>query len=489
MTRARIASRDRPGVVSIVGDMSAPPASPAATTLIGTTLADRYELRGLLGRGGMGEVYEAADHRLDRTVAVKVLREELARDRRFVTRFHREARTAARLQHPAIVAVHDFGEHDGRVYLVLEHVSGRTLHEVLHTEGPLAPARAAAIGAQIADALAHAHARGVVHRDVAPGNVMVRTDGTVKVLDFGIARAVRGSGHGGSVTAQGTLAYAAPEVLAGERTDQRVDVYGLGAVAYELLTGIPPFTGEDVPARLRVVRPPAPSAIDPSVPTGIDETILRCLDRDPQVRPADAGALGDELRRLAAYLPSTRPGPVAVAPAATPTGIVPVGDTRRLQTPTMTAALPAGRRTRRRRHGRLLVSAALLATTLAGVAVVAPTMLRLDDPVRATIGAPPALPAPQGFATVTSCDGFLATGADLSWSAVSGASAYELWRRSPSGAPWERVTTTAASVTSFRDADLGVNSTYVYRARALDGPLPGRWSEAATARTPLFCFT
>src|SRR5512144_1913759 len=138
----------------------------ASPTRAGSVLAGRYELRGLIGRGGMGEVYETADLRLDRTVAVKVLRPELVADRRFVARFHREARTAARLAHPGIVAVHDFGEAGGLIYLVLEHVAGRTLTDVRRSDGPLAPARVARIGAEVADALAHAPARGVVHRDV-----------------------------------------------------------------------------------------------------------------------------------------------------------------------------------------------------------------------------------------------------------------------------------------------------------------------------------
>ena len=472
--------------------MSAPSTSPAASSaaasLTGVTLAGRYELRAMLGRGGMGEVYEAADRRLDRTVAVKVLREELARDRRFVARFHREARTAARLQHPAIVAVHDFGEHDGRVYLVLEHVPGRTLHEQLRDEGALAPARAASVGAHVAEALTHAHARGIVHRDVAPGNVMIRTDGAVKVLDFGIARAIQGSGHGASVTAHGTLAYAAPEVLAGEHADQRVDVYGLGAVLYELLTGVPPFTGEDIPARLRVARPLAPSRVEPSVPTGIDETILRCLDRDPAARPEDAAVLADELRRLAAYLPSERP---ASTPAALTDAVVPRADaTRRLDTPTMTATLPSGRQRRpRRNRGRAIAIVAIVAVVAAAGALVGPAVLRLDDPVRATVDAPPVLPAPQGFTASASCDGFLATGSDLAWFAVPGATEYEVWRRNPAGESWTQVALTQATVTTVRDVDLSVDSTYVYRVRGLEGPLPGRWSDPVTARTPLFCLT
>jgi serine/threonine-protein kinase len=181
-------------------------------TLVGEVLASRYEIRALLGRGGMGEVYEAADRLLDRTVAVKVLRPELAADRRFLARFRREARTAARLGHPGIVAVHDIAESDGRVFIVMELVPGSTLGELVRRSGPMDPATAARLVADAADAIAHAHDRGVVHRDVSPGNVMVSPGEHVKILDFGIARAVRGSGAPRSGSdALGTLAYVAPE--------------------------------------------------------------------------------------------------------------------------------------------------------------------------------------------------------------------------------------------------------------------------------------
>ena len=163
-------------------------------TLVGEVLASRYEIRALLGRGGMGEVYEAADLDLDRTVAVKVLRPELAADRRFLARFRREARTAARLGHPGIVAVHDIAESDGRAFIVMELVPGATLGDLVARGGAMDPVVAARLVADAADALAHAHDRGVVHRDVSPGNVMVTDVGSVKILDFGIARAVRGSG-------------------------------------------------------------------------------------------------------------------------------------------------------------------------------------------------------------------------------------------------------------------------------------------------------
>ncbi|MGZ4131537.1 MAG: protein kinase domain-containing protein [Actinomycetota bacterium] len=459
-----------------------PTAARTASDLAGTVLGARYALRGLLGRGGMGEVYEAADLRLDRTVAVKVLRPELAADRRFVARFEREARTAARLQHPGIVAVFDVGEDGGRVFTVLEHVPGRTLAELLRAQSRLAPAEVASIGADVADALAHAHARGVVHRDVAPGNVMVRVDGVVKVLDFGIARALQGSGLGTSVTAHGTVAYAAPEVLRGEPGDQRVDVYGLGAVLYELLVGAPPFSGRDdaaVEARLAADAPPPLRAIEPSVPPGLEETVLRCLARDPAGRDAHAGRLAAELRRLAAFLPTTTPAPIPPPDDTT---------TDRLRTPVATTVMPAPAG-RRRRRPPLLVAALLAAVLGAAALIVGPSLLALRDPVAARVAGPPSLPAPTGLAAGASCDGFLSAGVDLSWGPVPGATGYQIWRRGTSGEPWTQVTQVGAGATALRDHELGLNAFYVYRVRGLDGPLPGRWSAPTTARTPGLCLT
>ncbi len=264
--------------------------------LLGTVLASRYEIRALLGRGGMGEVYEAVDRQLDRTVALKVLRPELAADRRFLVRFRREARTSARLSHPGIVAVHDVGEDEGRAFIVMEYVPGRTLGQIVRDEGAVAPARAARIGAAAADALAHAHDRGVVHRDVSPGNVMVTPDGEVKVLDFGIARAARGSARSGSPSAHGTVAYVAPEQARGEASDQRADVYALGAVLYELLTGRPPFEGATTVEVIRHVgeRTPAPVSTLASRRGGPTRRRDRALPREGPVRPLGAcGRAGD----------------------------------------------------------------------------------------------------------------------------------------------------------------------------------------------------
>jgi hypothetical protein len=454
----------------------------ASPTRAGSVLAGRYELRGLIGRGGMGEVYETADLRLDRTVAVKVLRSELAADRRFVGRFHREARTAARLAHPGIVGVYDFGEAQGVIYLVLEHVAGRTLTEVRRSNEPLAPARVARIGAEVADALAHAHARGVVHRDVAPGNVMLTPDGAVKVLDFGIAGAALGSGHGSALSAHGTLAYAAPEVLTGATGDQRVDVYGLGAILYELLVGRPPFVGgpRDVAKRLRVALPVPLHAWDPSIPPGLEETVMRCLERDPDMRGRDAASLADELRRLAAYLPESAAvsAPTQAIPPRTTTAVLPVVRTRPLRQPR-----------RRRRWARGLVWALLVMTVASAAALVGPSLLAARRPIgHPGPGANP-LPAPGGVTATASCDGFLSTGVDVGWAGVAGADGYEVWRRSAGGQTWTAVAATGSTTGAVRDADLGVDTSYIYRVRALRGGAGGLWSDEVTVGTPLLCLT
>src|SRR6185312_14710530 len=217
-------------------------------------LGGRYELGHVLGRGGMAEVYIAHDTRLGRTVAVKTLRVDLARDPSFQTRFRREAQSAASLNHPSIVAVYDTGEDhsDGVVtpYIVMEHVEGRTLRDVLASEGRLLPQRALEITAQICAALEQAHRAGIVHRDIKPGNVMLTPSGEVKVMDFGIARAMTGSSSTMTQTAAviGTAHYLSPEQARGEHVDARSDIYSTGCLLYELLTGGPPFSGDSAVA-------------------------------------------------------------------------------------------------------------------------------------------------------------------------------------------------------------------------------------------------
>ena len=255
-------------------------------------LADRYELAGVIGRGGMGTVYRATDLILDRTVAVKVLPAELAEgDASHVERFQREARAAASLAHPGVVAVYDTGEDDATRFIVMECVNGRSLSQVLRDEAPLDPERAVGIAARVADALAAAHAGGIVHRDIKPGNVMVADDGAVKVLDFGLARARDATALTQSATVLGTAGYLSPEQALGKRADERADVYSLGCLLYALLAGRPPFTGDSAAAVLNQhanSRPQRPSAHNRRVPPALDALVLQMLAKSPAARPQSA---------------------------------------------------------------------------------------------------------------------------------------------------------------------------------------------------------
>ncbi|MFI6722977.1 Stk1 family PASTA domain-containing Ser/Thr kinase [Streptomyces sp. R-74717] len=264
-------------------------------------LGGRYELGSVLGRGGMAEVYLAHDTRLGRTVAVKTLRADLARDPSFQARFRREAQSAASLNHPAIVAVYDTGEDyvDGVSipYIVMEYVDGSTLRELLHSGRKLLPERTLEMTVGILQALEYSHRAGIVHRDIKPANVMLTRTGQVKVMDFGIARAMGDSGMTMTQTSAviGTAQYLSPEQAKGEQVDARSDLYSTGCLLYELLTVRPPFIGDSpVAVAYQHVReePQKPSNFDPEITPEMDAIVLKALVKDPDYRYQSA----DEMR-------------------------------------------------------------------------------------------------------------------------------------------------------------------------------------------------
>ena len=281
-------------------------------------LGGRYELGSVLGRGGMAEVHLAHDTRLGRTVAVKTLRADLARDPSFQARFRREAQSAASLNHPAIVAVYDTGEDyvDGvsLPYIVMEYVDGRTLRDMVKTQGPLSGKRAMEVMADVSAALDFSHRHGIVHRDVKPANVMITRSGAVKVMDFGIARAVHDGQAAVTQTAAviGTAQYLSPEQARGEAVDGRSDVYASGCVLFELLTGEPPFTGDSpVAVAYQHVRedPKSPSSLNPNVTPALDAIVLKAMAKGPANRYQSAAEMRADLVRV---LSGQRPSAPAV---------------------------------------------------------------------------------------------------------------------------------------------------------------------------------
>jgi serine/threonine-protein kinase len=279
-------------------------------------LGGRYELDGVVGRGGMAEVYRARDIRLDRVVAIKTLRADLARDQIFQARFRREAQSAASLNHPSIVAVYDTGEDMATgvpvPYIVMEYVDGRTVRDLLQEGHRLLPERSLEIIDGVLRALDYSHQAGIVHRDIKPGNVMVTRNGDVKVMDFGIARAMSDAQATMTQTAQviGTAQYLSPEQARGERVDSRSDLYSTGCLLYELLCGRPPFTGDSpVAIAYQHVRenPVPPSRVDPDVPAWADAIVLKAMAKAPADRYQTAADMRADLQRAASGMPVAAP--------------------------------------------------------------------------------------------------------------------------------------------------------------------------------------
>ncbi|MGB2875981.1 MAG: serine/threonine-protein kinase [Gaiellaceae bacterium] len=303
----------------------------------------RYRLERPLGHGGMASVHLALDTELDRHVAVKLLAENLSGDEAFRARFLREARLAARLSHPNVVGVYDVGEDGGRPYIVMEYVEGETLADVMSARGRLSPDEARGLVLQACHGLAHAHDAGLVHRDVKPQNLILRPDGTLKVADFGIARAAEATALTQPGTILGTAAYLAPEQALGQPVTAATDVYAVGAVLYELLTGRPPIEIDslaDLADSQRTAAITPVRELVPEVPRWLEDAVMRCLAKNPAYRPASAGGLAGELASGGSE-PPTEPLP------------------RRLSGPRRRALVLA-------LFGLLVLSAILLAVALSG---------------------------------------------------------------------------------------------------------------------------
>ena len=274
--------------------------------LLGRFVDGRYLITRRIARGGMATVYLADDQRLTRTVAIKVMHENLGEDEDFVARFDREARAAARLSHPNVVSVFDQGMDDGRPYIVMEYVEGSTLRQVMTREAPMAPSRALALVHQVAEAVAAAHEAGIVHRDLKPENVLISRRGQLKVADFGLARAVTAHTATANGMLIGTVSYIAPELVTHGHADTRCDVYAMGVVLYEMLTGRKPHTGES-PIQVAYshvhneITPPSQAApaqwrgTSHGVPDYVDALVMAAAARQPADRPHDAGVLADHL--------------------------------------------------------------------------------------------------------------------------------------------------------------------------------------------------
>jgi len=292
--------------------------------LIGTLVDGRYQVVARIARGGMATVYEARDTRLDRTVALKMMSAALAEDPDFVTRFRREARAAAQLSHPHVVAVFDQGEAAGLPYLAMEYVPGRTLRDVLRDYGALTPEQALTILDPVLEALIAAHDAGFVHRDIKPENILISDDGRVKVTDFGLARAVSNTTTATQGMIIGTVAYLSPEHVEHGEADARSDVYGAGICLFEMVTGQVPFAAESaITVAYQHVNAdvPSPSSLRSTVPPDVDALVATATRRDPDLRYPDCRAFLADVRRVRRSLPPPQP----LSKDTQDTLIVPVG--------------------------------------------------------------------------------------------------------------------------------------------------------------------
>jgi|tagenome__1003787_1003787.scaffolds.fasta_scaffold20984354_4 beta-lactam-binding protein with PASTA domain/tRNA A-37 threonylcarbamoyl transferase component Bud32 len=346
-------------------------------SLVGQVFSNRYRIEREIAHGGMAEVYLARDESLDRLVALKALFPEYAREPSFVERFRREAQAAANLNHPNIVAIYDWGQESGTYFIVMEYVEGRSLRDLIRTEGRLDAGQAADITAEIASALAFAHRSGVVHRDVKPGNVLLTRSGNVKVTDFGIARAGTSDALTQTGSVMGTATYFSPEQAQGLAVDGRSDVYSVGVVLYELVCGVAPFVAESpVSVAYKHVReePVPPRQRNPEVPAALEQIIMSALAKDPEHRYQSADDLRADLLRFRRGRPLMA-APVTAMLAEVPTGAVAAAGTAAyassatVASPRVAIAETQPVEPRRRRHPALftIITLVALAAIVGGI--------------------------------------------------------------------------------------------------------------------------
>jgi serine/threonine-protein kinase len=423
-------------------------------------------------------------------------------------RFRREAQAAASLVHPNIVAVFDLGTDGDVPFIVMELVEGSGLDEIIWREAPLAAGRALRTADGVAAALAHAHAAGIVHRDVKPGNVVVGADGSVRVLDFGIARAAAWTPLTQNQAIQGTPHYVAPELVRGRPADARSDIYSLGAVLYEMLCGRPPFTGDSALAIAdrHVREEPVPiGQWNRGLPPGVEAIVMKCLAKDPQRRYQGADDLRGDLR-------STLGEPVAPTNGGRPAGVTPTPATiplptsspipppPRRDTPPLPAAArgPSPSTSGRRRKPRRLLRAAAVALVAAVLAGSLWLLWSLNGASQAGDGSSrdssPAtiepLLAPTGIRTEAVCDGFLSTVVTVRWKATTShlAEGYEVFRSTSASGPFRSVAfVIGRAATRYVDSEVGSGDTYYYVLKSSGGGKTSAYSTLARADTPALC--
>jgi serine/threonine protein kinase len=274
----------------------------------GSIFAERYEVIEELGKGGMGKVYKVFDKKIKEKVALKLLKPEIASDEETIERFRNELKYARKIAHRNVCRMFDLGEEQGTHYITMEYVSGEDLKSELIRMGPLSAGKAISIAKQVCEGLAEAHRLGVVHRDLKPQNIMIDRKGNAKIMDFGIARSLRGKGITAAGVMIGTPEYMSPEQVEGKEADQRADIYSLGIILYEMLTGRVPFEGDtpfSVAYKQKNEAPSDPKKFNPQIPDGLCQLVLRCMEKEREKRYQSAEEISSELSKIERGIPTT----------------------------------------------------------------------------------------------------------------------------------------------------------------------------------------